>query len=260
MWNWNTVYLPYCDGGSFSGNAPKPVKVGKQTIYYRGALILKAVKNDLVKHYGFNHATDLVISGASAGALATYHHADWWAAQAPHAKAAALPDCGFFLDWPKNAKGRRSLYNTAMLHVSSKMHPVYNARCAAAHHGAARANCLFAEHLAPFIKTPIFVMQARYDSWQQAHVLASNSVPAVQSYGNTLLARLRASVLAQPKNAAFVDSCSHHTGAYNSIAIGSVTVSHAFNNWYTKTSIQSFYFQDSPFPCPSCCNNGWGNN
>jgi hypothetical protein len=49
---------------------------------------------------GLNHATDVVVSGCSAGGLATYLHADKWAQNLPiTAHVVAMPDSGFFLDF-----------------------------------------------------------------------------------------------------------------------------------------------------------------
>ena len=34
MYNWNKVFINYCDGGSYSGSKVEPVQVGDQTIWY----------------------------------------------------------------------------------------------------------------------------------------------------------------------------------------------------------------------------------
>lgn len=48
-------------------------------LYFRGFQNLKAYHDSLVKTKGLGKATDVVISGCSAGGLATYLHLDWWA-------------------------------------------------------------------------------------------------------------------------------------------------------------------------------------
>lgn len=93
MWNWTKAYLPYCDGGSQTGEREEPVTVGSSTIFYRGHRILRAVQ-DYLGSTTLKDATDIVVSGCSAGGLATYLHADEWAAAFPAARVTAMPDSG----------------------------------------------------------------------------------------------------------------------------------------------------------------------
>eukprot|EP01130_Rhizamoeba_saxonica_P006910 TRINITY_DN2773_c0_g1_i1.p1 TRINITY_DN2773_c0_g1~~TRINITY_DN2773_c0_g1_i1.p1 ORF type:complete len:234 (-),score=43.36 TRINITY_DN2773_c0_g1_i1:456-1106(-) len=96
MHNWNTVFLRYCDGGSFSGDREEPDVYQGSNLFYRGFRVLKAVKKDLEK-YGLDNSSNVVISGCSAGGLATYLHLDWWSDNLPNANVVVgLPDSGFF--------------------------------------------------------------------------------------------------------------------------------------------------------------------
>jgi hypothetical protein len=54
--------------------------------------------------------------------------------------------------------------------MNSVLHPA----CEAAH--AASNNtymCMFAPHVSPFIQTPMFALQAKYDAWQIPNILGS---------------------------------------------------------------------------------------
>jgi hypothetical protein len=89
---------------------------------------LQALQADLASLHGstFTEATDVVISGCSAGGLSTFLHLDWWALQFPHSalsrrqhpissspdqqrqvetKVVGLQDSGFFLDYNGNPDG-----------------------------------------------------------------------------------------------------------------------------------------------------------
>jgi len=103
MYNWNIVYLMYCDGGSFSGDNATVVVHKGRPLHFRGKRIREAAYASLLKTKKLNSATDVVISGCSAGGLATYLHVDQWcdalAADAPAAKCVGMPDSGFFLDY-----------------------------------------------------------------------------------------------------------------------------------------------------------------
>jgi hypothetical protein len=254
MYNWNVVFMVYCDGGSFTGNRKGSITVGNQTIFYRGALIREAIKGDLVANQNFGELTDLVVSGASAGGLATYLHVDWWASQvSKSAKVVGLPDCGFFLDW-KSPSNISHSYNAAMQYVYKAMNPTLHPQCIV-NRSKDKQKCLFAEHVSPFIKTPVFALQARFDTWQLANELGTNATAPVQHYGGYLTELFAANFLSNPKNGAFLDSCAHHCGAYDSIFTQTINAANAFKQWYMKSTSQRLWFQKQLYPCSACCNN-----
>lgn len=81
FYNWNVVELMYCDGGSFSGERASPLITADGTqLHFRGAAILRAYQDALLgAEYGLGLATDVVVGGCSAGALAALMQCDRWA-------------------------------------------------------------------------------------------------------------------------------------------------------------------------------------
>jgi dienelactone hydrolase len=97
--NWSVAYMYYCDGVSFSGDNEAPVEVpGAKVspIYFRGKRIMDANIASLIATKGLGDADAVVLSGHSAGGLATYLHADYVRKQLPPALPfyAAVPDAG----------------------------------------------------------------------------------------------------------------------------------------------------------------------
>jgi len=76
MHNWNKVFLRYCSGEAFIGNSS--IDTPLRTIYFKGRVILESVKDDLLTR-GLIDATDVIIGGCSAGAVAIYNSIDKWA-------------------------------------------------------------------------------------------------------------------------------------------------------------------------------------
>ena len=282
MYNWNSVYLQYCDGGSFSGNNDT-VTVHKNTsLYFRGKRIREASYASLLAS-GLTNATDVVISGCSAGGLATFLHTDQWcdalAADAPSAKCVGLPDSGFFLDYQSTqAPGRAEASSRRRLttlpgdyHAGLKWcFEAFNATagvnqdCIAAHGTGGFATdsppylCMFAEHTAVFTHTPIFALQSEYDSWQTGHVLHPGD--AVQLLGDNLTKRIGGNLVGpHPSSGAFLDSCHHHCGSWNDIRIDGQLVSEAFAQWYDAVGTKGpkkpkrIWKQDQAYPCDRCC-------
>ena len=64
------------------------------TLHFKGFPILNAVLNSLMAK-GLNKADEVILTGCSAGGLATYLHADYVASVIPKsAKYHAIPDAG----------------------------------------------------------------------------------------------------------------------------------------------------------------------
>lgn len=77
---------------SFAGTVAAPQNISGTIIYFRGRYILDAVINDLLGAMGLASASEIVLSGCSAGGLATYIHADYFGSRMPPAaRYTALP-------------------------------------------------------------------------------------------------------------------------------------------------------------------------
>eukprot|EP00951_Prasinocladus_malaysianus_P027343 scaffold244936_cov26-Prasinocladus_malaysianus.AAC.1 len=70
MHAWNKVYVQNCDASSFTSALLEPRVVAGRRLYFRGKYIMEELVDDLLKHRGLGGATDLVVSGCSAGGLA----------------------------------------------------------------------------------------------------------------------------------------------------------------------------------------------
>lgn len=275
MYNWNAVMLRYCDGGSLTGDREAPVVVGNATLHFRGRAVLDAQIQSLLKERGMGHATDVVVSGCSAGGLAAFVHCDRWAdavaaATGGKAKVACVPDSGFFIDVDR-AGYHTSMRNVYETHQSSK--DGLDAECVAAHQPANEIwKCLFAEWVAPHISTPTFALQSQYDLWQSKYVAnacsgwppkSSNcNATIMNELGKNITARVKATLLSKAQHGVFLDSCQHHCMNYlgefwdQSLIDGDFS-GPALSKWYQLGSPalpnKGFYNQDKPYPCDDCC-------
>lgn len=270
MYNWNKVFMRYCDGGSFSGNNDTIAEYQGVTLYWRGKRIREAIAADLMANRGLDKATDVMVSGCSAGGLATYLHTDQWCDALPNAKCAGLPDSGFFLDYQDPtvtcspaAQGKLGTTINGNYHCGLKWtHDIQNATaginqdCVKAHAGE-EWKCMFAEHSAEHIRSPVFAMQSQYDSWQTGHVQGNGGNAKTQELGNNITARVQSMLMANNKESgAFLDSCHHHCGAWNTIRIDGDLVSTAIQKWYNtigQSGAKKLWNQNKLYPCDACC-------
>jgi hypothetical protein len=269
MFNWTRVYLPYGDGTSQLGDVAAPVAVapGAPPIYFRGARVLRAVIAAL-SAAGLSRAKEVVVSGCSAGGLSTYAHADTWAAALPRARVVAMADSGFFLNYnatnvPANATyPARMLWTFANANVSGG--GLLSPACLAAHAGSEWL-CMFAENLAPHLRTPLFALQSVFDSYQVGAIAHADPADdaAVNAYGALLRARVHEALLgASPKHGAALDACYHHCGRFwNNISFAGIDIDHsqgeAFAAWYGGAAAcegsPQVCEQQEAYPCKDCC-------
>jgi len=255
MYNWNKVFMVYCDGGSFAGNNRTVTNYKNTELYFRGKGILDATIYDLLNFRGLKKATDAVISGCSAGGLATYLHLDYWSSKLDQGtKVVGLPDSGFFMDYEGPPK-----YHSGMKWVFNQMNCTdgVNSDCIDYYNKNNRDNvfsCYFAQHTAPFIRTPIFPLQSRFDAWQIPNILGSNNVTLVTDFGHYLTEQMFDQLLPYPRAGLWLDSCEHHCGGWPGIKIDGYSMATAFAEFYQSVGNgRRIWFQDEDYPCKSCC-------
>ena len=269
MWNWNKIEIRYCDGASVSGDRVDQEPSSK--LWFRGRAILDAEIKSILTDRGMSKATDVVVSGCSAGGLATFLHCDHWAAAigkatttmtGAGAKVACMPDSGFFLDEDRSPTYHSKMRNVYKFQQSSSAG--LNAACVEAHKGDEGGSwkCIFAQWSAAHIKTPTFPMQSQYDSWQSGNVMGGfdpggNVNTTENAFGKNLTALVVSQLLSQPQHGIFLDSCHHHCGNWDGSMIDGELIGTALQKWYNmgsqKLPNKGFYNQNKPFPCAECC-------
>eukprot|EP00252_Welwitschia_mirabilis_P020928 TRINITY_DN5238_c0_g1_i13.p1 TRINITY_DN5238_c0_g1~~TRINITY_DN5238_c0_g1_i13.p1 ORF type:complete len:362 (-),score=40.58 TRINITY_DN5238_c0_g1_i13:101-1186(-) len=167
FYNWNRVKLRYCDGASFAGDVEGGNEVPK--LYYRGQRIWQAAMADLLSK-GMNRAQQALLSGCSAGGLASIIHCDEFRELMPKsAKVKCLSDAGLFLD-VEDVSG--SHYLRSIFHGVVNMQGVARNLPESCTSRRDPAQCFFPQYLIQEIKTPLFILNAAYDSWQVMSSLA----------------------------------------------------------------------------------------
>ncbi|KAF8394767.1 hypothetical protein HHK36_020982 [Tetracentron sinense] len=106
FFNWNRVKLRYCDGASFTGDSQDEAA----QLNFRGQRIWLAGMEELMSK-GMRYANQALLSGCSAGGLASILHCDEFRDLFPRTtKVKCLSDAGLFLD-AVDVSGGRTLRN-----------------------------------------------------------------------------------------------------------------------------------------------------
>eukprot|EP00659_Diplonema_papillatum_P011358 gene11358-17474_t len=178
-----TVDFLYCDGASFSGNALEPLQYNASfKMYYRGSRNMDVGLDFLLAHYGLANADTVVVTGRSAGGLATFLHTDHIASRLPAAtRVVGNPTCGFFIDHGNDG------YKPPSVTYPSRMQAVFEMQNASSSLSPECQKdlgwqCIMAPHAVKYIKTPMFISQSRFDQWQLNNELFLPCLEG-QSYG-----------------------------------------------------------------------------
>lgn len=171
FYNWNMVFVFYCDGSSFTGIRAKPVYFKNKAIYFRGKLIMEFVVKDLLNR-GVQEAKEMLLVGSSAGSLAVLFHSDYIKSKVPSTtKVRAVADSGFFADL-------RTHYGVHKLRDRFRSVLVTHNSTSGLHQNCIRSKqadkhwmCMFPQYFFNFIQTPVFVLQSAYDVWQIINAL-----------------------------------------------------------------------------------------
>lgn len=249
FYNWNVVFVPYCDGASYTGNRPHPVVVKERMIYFRGKRILSALLDDLLAH-GLSHSEKVVFSGTSAGGLAVLLNADYIRSRIPtKVNVYSLADAGVFLD-VNDMKGK-SLFPDSMkavyeLHQSSGS---INPKCGT-HQGKKNAwKCLFPYYFGEYIKTPLFIVNPLHDSWQLANIVGihcaykpdkcdKKEMQAIKTFREQTLKALNP-FINNPHVGIFADGCVDHgqivfSPKWTKIRVKNRSMSGTFVRWMKR--------------------------
>jgi hypothetical protein len=277
--NWTRVWFPYCDGASFAGYVVDPVKVNTTTLYFRGLSILNETFKVLIQTKSINTAKELVITGTSAGGLATYFHIDMISKLFPNTRVVGIPDAGYFMD-VSDIEGHPYIrekyqYVFKMQNASGGV----NQACIAAYSAADAWHCFFAPYTFPHVKTPLFIVNTPYDTWQLSNILVppddgqnwdscingqtqctNEQLSTFQKFhDNVLLSFQSQGVLNRPGNGAFIPSCFIHALTiadfyWTTPKIGGSNMQTAVWNWYTGQR-GSHFLVDCDWPCNKDCSN-----
>ncbi|KAK8981570.1 hypothetical protein V6N11_027982 [Hibiscus sabdariffa] len=276
FYNWNRVKLRYCDGASFTGDGK--FDNGTTLLYFRGKRIWEAIVRDLLSK-GMANAHQALLTGCSAGGLATFLHCDSFARMLPKASVKCLSDAGFFLD-VKDVSLNHTIRSTFKAVVSLQgVKRNLDRRCRKSMYDPEL--CFFPQYTLKYITTPFFVLNSVYDaiqfhrSWVPysadvgrtwghcRHQLAAcnaDQIAVLQGFRHRMLKALSYLLKDKQSGGTFITSCLTHCQsnaqefwfAVDSPRIHNKTMAEAVGDWYFDRRRTKEI--DCGYPCDTCRN------
>ncbi|XP_057799758.1 pectin acetylesterase 8-like [Salvia miltiorrhiza] len=256
FYNWNRIYVTYCDQASFLGDTVVDDGQGP-IVQFRGSRNFDALVEELLA-MGIGAGENVILSGRSAGGLATILHCDGFRARLPNVgRVKCLSDAGFFIraENVANADYRDQFFaSTILLHNISSLLPE---KCTKTRDASL---CLYPEYLVGDIQTPLFILNSAFDYFQVlSRLVPPNSPDAarwkdcfkynisckpadkqlVNDFGGAFFKAIN-NLPYNPSRGMFIDACFTHSQAYierfwspNSIVkLENLTLLEAFGDWY----------------------------
>ncbi|CAK8572635.1 unnamed protein product [Lathyrus sativus] len=274
FFNWNRVKVRYCDGASFTGDSENEAA----GIQFRGQKIWLAAIEELMSQ-GMRNAEQALLSGCSAGGLASIIHCDEFRSLLPKSsKVKCFSDAGFFLDAIDVSGGRtlRNLFGgVVQLQEVQKNLPK---NCL---DKLDPTSCFFPQNLVEHVETPLFLLNAAYDVWQVQASLApatadplgswndcksnhancsSAQIQFLQDFRNQMVDNLKD--FSRPSQTGlFINSCFAHCQserqetwfADDSPLLEDKPIAVAVGDWYFDREVVKSI--DCPYPCDNNCHN-----
>ena len=255
---WSHVFVPYGSGDIYVGTQREKNNMG---LYFAGHLTVEAVVSDLINTTTFGSAKMVLLSGGSAGGIGVFQNADWLGSKLSASTTyRASPQAGAYF---VNEDVRLMVqYETKLLNVSfdtaafmadylvsffgglGKTPPFLDQSCMAAKPLGKKHLCWSAAVHYPYITTPLFVAQNRFDQNQASAVFGvggSNLTAAakadfVRYFGRQTLAGIHQLVVDSPKSdGIFMPSCYMHTQnlcMLGSSLVRNVSYAQALASWF----------------------------
>ncbi|XP_071730468.1 pectin acetylesterase 8-like isoform X2 [Rutidosis leptorrhynchoides] len=248
FYNWNRVYMRYCDGSSFTGDVDKVDPVNN--LHFRGARVFDVIIEELLT-LGMKDAQNALLTGCSAGALASILNCDKFRGFLPSStRVKCVPDAGYFAH-VKDLSGKylTSQYydRIVTLHESAKRLP---SGCTSS---MKPGLCFYPQFVTPYINTPIFILNSAYDTWQVDYILSPNAADPnggftkcktnLSECSATQIKRLEVTAK-KATNGIFINTCYTHCQSETQSAwlgdpalkLGNKTMSGAVGDWFYDKS------------------------
>ncbi|KAK1277114.1 hypothetical protein QJS04_geneDACA015768 [Acorus gramineus] len=272
FYSWNRVKLRYCDGASFTGDGQDEAA----KLYFRGQRIWQAGMEELMS-LGMRNAGQVLLSGCSAGGLASIVHCDEFRELFPGTtKVKCLSDAGLFLDAYDPIYEsfltiilRKKLMAEDLKHQLTLLCLLF----------FGPLQCFFPQNLISNIQTPTFLLNTAYDVWQLQASLAppsadphgnwhacklnksncsASQIQFLQGFRNQMLDAIKGFSTSR-QNGLFINSCFAHCQTEgqdtwygtNSPTLENKGIAKSVGDWYFERSEVKAI--DCPYPCDKTC-------
>ena len=241
----NRVLIPYCSQDLWTGQR-KTNNDDTFGYFFSGHLILEAVLKELESLSDIKSASQIILTGESAGGIGVWPNVDWLAGMYPGARVVAAPIAGFyFFAYPFTGPGHTSsgladFRKSAWPSHYSLWESFVDVTCA--RNLLEPAYCILANYSLPFIDSKAFIIESQtdkvvllYHDWipNQDPSWSSSVKEYFRRWQHNMSIALQSSSSDYSKNGVFSPACFIHTGFnLQSPVINGLNFVEAFSKWF----------------------------
>lgn len=177
--SWNHVQVPYCSQDLHTGQTLAPSN-NTWGLYFSGHFVLQAILDALEASGGLAQATDILLTGDSAGGIGVWPNLDWLADRYPKARVVGAPIAGsyFYATWytgpNASVPGLADFRPAAWPQHYALWSSFVDEDCKAAN-PANPGFCILSNNSFPYVKSETFAIEAQTD---EVVLTAHDGIPA----------------------------------------------------------------------------------
>ncbi|EAS01086.2 pectinacetylesterase family protein (macronuclear) [Tetrahymena thermophila SB210] len=181
MYNWNQVFVRYCDGHLYQGSS-EPINYKNMTMYFRGYDNMVELFNSLSDNFGLKQSSTVVLSGGSAGGVATLYWTKYLRNFLnPKIKVLAAPDSSFYPDINPMASLQAQVWD---LITNNRRFLIQPSGCPYINDDANAYKCGYLQYITDLIPVPTFIIQSIYDEYTLRNKLNVNCITPTHGLQN----------------------------------------------------------------------------
>ena len=280
--DYNLAWFSYCDGSSYTSNREAPLLVNGTQLHFRGRALLDGHLHELERQHQFlSGATEVIVSGTSAGGMAALLHTSYLRTQLlqPSARVVAVPDAGWWWDHAAYADPTQRPFWASLTAATGP--GLWNATlrgpsglaCLGAPPSGDPALCYLQPWAYAYNDVPTYVVQSLVDPYNLQYCYAmpcrlqgntagtcsAAEVAATAAYAGQLGASIAAAQAAHgDRDAHFLTTCSVHEQTCRGfdwwgIDIRGATMNASFTAWYRGAGGAAASARDVDWPGDATC-------
>jgi len=258
---WNHVFVPYCGGDVHAGQQTQPWN----GLYFAGYLTVRQVFNQLIQQNSFSKATNVLLSGESAGGIGTWVHANGLTDLLPNANVKAEPQGGwFFPNVTYYANWKNGTFVQLPDPTGQQLWDSYLDPTCVKDHASNPILCGSFDVAYSYIRTPLYISENKFDTNQIFDQLgcpqnASDTNAYIAYFGKGMRATVQKLLDSPKKDGIFLMSCLEHcsnTPLSSPTTIQGVRQRDSLVDWYYGTGKVAHQLVDNcagDLPCNPTC-------
>lgn len=251
--NWNKINVHYCDGLLHVSN------VDRDGLYIRGLNNTIGIIDYLEKHNNFKNAASVVISGFSAGGMASLYYANYIESRSiKQQNTFVISDSGYLLDVAEKTGQTHNfppILSQAITYTGNN-DDLLKTFCPFQNDNE-RWKCIAPEHIISNVTVPILLLQNLYDSWmidrlgeincfysrQFTNNCSAEEMKSLKKYADYTLEKITDLVTKKENISAWLPNTIGHVFTFSTnifqnkkYAVNDITLMDMITTWYEQVS------------------------